>query len=386
MGADEFQIEGRAEVLWQCMGQSKRPLGLLLGAGCPASITVVGPEGDARPLIPAIAGLTQLISESISSSNLADEFRGLIGQLTEDQSQSPNLEVMLTRLRTLSTVVGTHDVRGLTGSSINALEAAITEDIKKAVSVDLPAAPTPYDDVAVWMRGTSRSYPVSVFTTNYDLLMETALERREMPFFDGFVGSREPFLDVAAIEHDSLPDRWARVWKLHGSSNWSILPSGKVVRAFAKDGISRSLIHPSHLKYDESRRMPYLIMQDRLRHFLTEPSATLVTVGFSFEDAHMNELIVEGIQGNPGAAVFALQHGQLARYANARDLALENPNLSCLARDAAVIARAERSWAAPSTDAAAGCDLGDFTVFGERLRALVGEGASATGVTGIDAT
>lgn len=376
MAANGFNIENRAEVLWQCMGQSKRPLGLLLGAGCPASISVERSNGEVGPLIPTIGGLTALISDSLSSSELGDQFRSLVEQLTEDESRPPNLEAMLSRLRTLSTVAGTHEVRGLTVSTIDELEAAITDAIVEAVSVELPLGTTPYDDVAVWMRGTSRSYPVSVFTTNYDLLLETALERRDMPFFDGFVGSREPFIDISAIEHDSLPDRWARVWKLHGSSNWTLLPSGKVIRTVAKDRAGRRLIHPSHLKYDESRRMPYLIMQDRLRQFLKEPAATLVTIGFSFDDAHINELIVQGIQGNPGAAVFALQFDGLTIYDNARHLALENPNLSCLARDAAVIARVELPWAASPSNAATDCDLGDFNVFGEKLRALVGDGGA----------
>lgn len=378
MVADGFQVENRTEILWQCMGQSKRPLGLLLGAGCPASIEVDGSNGEARPLIPTIEGLTKLISDSLSSSKVGVQFRGLVEQLTEDQSIAPNLEAMLSRLRTLATVAGTHEVRGLTALAIDELEAAITDAIVDAVSVDLPSGPTPYDDVALWMRGTSRSYPVSAFTTNYDLLLETALERRDAPFFDGFVGSREPFLDIAAIEQDSLPDRWARVWKLHGSSNWSLLPSGKVIRTAAKNREGRRLIHPSHLKYDESRRMPYLIMQDRLRQFLKEPGATLVTIGFSFDDAHINELIVQGIQGNPGATVFALQFGNLSIYENARSLALDNPNLSCLARDAAVIARAELPWAALSEDDIANCDLGDFKVFGEKLRALVGDSGPKT--------
>lgn len=101
-----------------------------------------------------------------------------------------------------------------------------------------------------------------------------------------------------------------------------------------------------------------------------------MTIGFSFDDAHINELIVQGIQGNPGAAVFALQYEELAIYDNARCLSLENPNLSCLAHDAAVIARAELPWAAPSTGAAANCDLGDFKTFGKKLRALVGDGGS----------
>lgn len=370
-----FEVERSVENLWQCMAQSKRPLGLLLGAGCPASIKVDGDDGAREPLIPTIDGLTRRIEKAMASSDMADDFSKLVAQLSEDGPQPPNLEQMLSRLRTLAVVAGSHEVRGLTGDVIGELETAITNAIVDAVTVDLPPGPTPYDDVAVWIRAASRSYPVSVFTTNYDILLETALERREVPFFDGFVGVHEPFIDITAIEQDSLPDRWARVWKLHGSANWALLPSGKVVRKVAEDAAGMRLIHPSHLKYDESRRMPYLVMQDRLRQFLKEPSATLATIGYSFEDEHINELIVQGIQGNPGAMVFALQYDDVERCAKAAGLALDNPNLSCMARDAAVLARTQRSWVDPSTGDPSTCSLGDFVSFGQRLRRLTGGGS-----------
>ncbi len=36
--------------------------------------------------------------------------------------------------------------------------------------------------------------PIELFTTNYDLLLEEALEDEEIPYFDGFVGSKKSFL------------------------------------------------------------------------------------------------------------------------------------------------------------------------------------------------
>jgi hypothetical protein len=118
-------------------------------------------------------------------------------------------------------------------------------------------------------------------------------------------------------------------------------------------------------------------MQDRLRQFLKEPSATLTTIGYSFGDAHINELIVQGLQGNPGAMVFALQYEDISQYTDAKHTASENPGLTCLARDAAVIARREAAWLDSPNGDSSECNLGDFVCFGEQLRRLVGGATSS---------
>lgn len=74
----------------------------------------------------------------------------------------------------------------------------------------------------------SRYSPIEIFTTNYDLLIELALEYKRIPYFDGFVGSINPFLIPECIEAGNIkndqssykPYSWIRLWKLHGSINW----------------------------------------------------------------------------------------------------------------------------------------------------------------------
>jgi hypothetical protein len=85
----------------------------------------------------------------------------------------------------------------------------------------LPEERTPYTELAAWIGGTDRWHPIEIFTPNYDLLMEEAFERLEIPFFDGFSGSFQPFFDPSSISNDDLPPRWARLWKLHGSLGWA---------------------------------------------------------------------------------------------------------------------------------------------------------------------
>lgn len=99
-----------------------------------------------------------------------------------------------------------------------------------------------------------RTQPVEVFTTNYDTLIETALEAERVPSFDGFVGCHQPFfLHESLARPESAPgSSWTRLWKIHGSINWHIeVVKGRprVVRTGAAS--EGEMILPSHHKYDE---------------------------------------------------------------------------------------------------------------------------------------
>jgi SIR2-like domain len=344
--------------LRQTLAADKLAVGFFLGAGCPCAVRVAAEkDGTDKPLIPDVRGLTSNVAEQmVKSKDHSEAFKKLVGVLTLDGDTSPTIETMLNRIRTLREVAGNADVRGLSFGELDALDKVICLAIKQTVTCSLPGDSTPYHALARFI-GTQR-YPLTeLFTTNYDVLMEQSLEACRVPFFDGFVGSSRPFFDQRAIEEDKIPVRWARLWKLHGSINWRFNKTSKSVFRSTEDSDGDELlIHPSHRKYDESRRMPYFVMIDRLRSFLrtNQKPVALFIIGYSFGDEHLNEAIVESLNANPSAVCFALQYGNLADYPNARKLARENANLSVLARDAAVIRRQEAKWIAhPATDMAA---------------------------------
>lgn len=261
-----------------CLAQSRRPIALFLGAGCPMSINVGADDDDWIPLIPDVSGLTSEVRSKLHSSH--PEYAELTDRLSDDLGYDANIEEILGHIRNLAGVVGNGTVHELDAESIGRLEDAVTSAISETTDAELPDADTPYDHVVRWIRAVGESVQVRVFTTNYDLLLEAALERNHVPFFDGFVGSRLPFLDTEAIESDLLPSRWARLYKLHGSVNWRVLDDGTVARSVGSVTSSNRLIHPSHLKYTESRRMPYLVMLDQLRGFLRNPQATGASPGW----------------------------------------------------------------------------------------------------------
>jgi len=286
-------------VVERSLRDDSRPLGFLLGAGTSSSVRPGG-----VPLIPAIAPMTDGIRTELGSKN--STLRVLDSMLIQDGVTVPTLEDWLSRLRALKEIVGADSVRGMSADDISSLEARIVSAVTKQVAVDLPPDGGGFDAISRWAGAFDRKHPLEIFTLNYDLLVEQSFERHRVAYFDGFLGAHRPFLDVRTMEDDALPSRWARLWKMHGSVNWT-MEDGNVFRTSGRNAseYTGNLIHPSHLKYDQSRKMPYLAMQDRLRAFLKEPGALLLSTGYSFGDQHINQLIVEGLSGNPSAAVFA---------------------------------------------------------------------------------
>lgn len=381
--------------LQQCLSSDKKPLGLFLGAGCPMAVRT-GTDGK-QPLIPDIAGITKMVCDELAKCKECGPLLTTVqGHFTTDGRSSPTIEDMLTHIRSLRAVAGKDEVRGLSAQKLDQLDERVCKLIHQVADKTLPNAETPYHRIAAWVDAVRRENPIEVFTTNYDLLMEQAFEDCCVPYFDGFAGVRQPFFDLRAMEEDMLPPRWARLWKLHGSVNWYQVAHKGVFRGTtSNDGDLKRVIHPSHLKYQESRRMPYLAMIDRLRAFLKKPTATLILCGYSFRDEHINEVIVQGLQCTQTAVAFALMFDEASKCSQAIPLAANRPNLNVLARDGGVIGGQESIW--PEKDAEsvssdtgrwvtwmpvdpandkdkrrAEFALGDFAVFGQFLRELVG--------------
>jgi len=342
----------QSTLLQQALAPDKMRIAFLLGAGCPVSIRIPNGTGT-KPLIPDIRGLTDLVNSSLSESEEHKaSYSTLLNRFNGGTPASPTIEDILSHIRALRDVVREGNIEGLNKTVLSRLDAEICTITTKVVGVDLPKSNTPYHQLATWISGIQRTHPIEVFTPNYDLLVEQALEALKVPYFDGFVGSKQAFFDLTSMESDALPPRWARLWKVHGSVNWwrqridNTDDEFEVVRTDCPSTDGRQMIYPSHLKYDQSRRLPYLAMLDRLRDFLVRGQAVLVTNGYSFGDQHLNEVIFHGLRSNPTAICFGLLYGARSAYADALLKARKHPNLSLLADDGAVLGTVERDWRA----------------------------------------
>jgi SIR2-like domain len=399
----------QTRLLREALQSDKVRIGYFLGAGCPLGIYDEKEQASLK-LIPDVAGLTMNVREKLGEHDigkppieaLAPLWDKLAAACTDGAISSPTVEHLLTELRTVCSRRGNSEVDGMAKALLAILDTRICDLIAEEVGKPLPKHRCAYHRFASWVGGLQRIAPVEIFTPNYDLLLEEALELQRIPHFDGFVGAREPFFDLASIEQDAIPARWTRLWKLHGSINWQKRDDGGVFRVAGQAAVGKAMIYPSHLKYDQSRRMPYLAMLDRLKAFFRSGGHTqgfgppvLVICGYSFCDEHLNEVLLDGLSGNRSAQCFVLAYPKLATVREVVALAANRPNLTVIAYDGAVIGTREGSyrngvainngtpepWLAVETithpdtterTELVRCRLGDFHFFGLFLEQLCG--------------
>lgn len=331
---DRFMIDLR-----QILSQGKKRIGLLIGAGAPVAVRVgasgeINPSGEA--LIPDVAGLTEIVLGGMKPDD-----RKVIDHILGEIGEDSNIEDILTRVRRLAQAIGSVEVYGLNGAGYENLAQEICDQIGTIVASHLPQETNAFTELISWIGGTRRDHPIELFTPNYDLLFEEAFERARIPFFDGFTGSHKPFFDPTSITDDSLPARWSRLWKIHGSLGWEVKPDA-IVRTGSRT--ATELIYPDHLKYEQIARQPYSALFDRLRNFLTTPDTILICSGFSFFDAHICAVLDEALSTNSHTAVIAFQFKTLEEEELAVKLALRRPNMSVYARDGAVMFGVKGAW------------------------------------------
>lgn len=358
----------RTTDLLQRLAPGKMRVGFLVGAGCPLAVQV--PDGEkTKPLIPDITGLTKQVKDVLDlNAELKDVAQNAWDRVAGRGFPTPTVEDILGHIRTLKSLCGNGTIDGFPHDLLAKLDLAICEQIREIVKHPLPTSDTPYHALASWIQAIARDKPVEIFTTNYDLLLEQALEDQGVPYFDGFVGSDNAFLDLESMAEDDLPARWARLWKIHGSINWwmTMTEKKKIRRSRNKIEGEQLLIYPSHLKYDQSRQMPYLAMIDRLRAFLRSEQCVLLTCGYSFGDEHINTYIKQGLSGNPNAACLGMIFNDRANAPKAVELARRHANLSLLAADGGIIGTVDHNWHSEVKDTnlaypiAVGTDLPDW--------------------------
>ena len=143
----------------------------------------------------------------------------------EHQLEDRNLEQALSRLRRIAALVeGDDRIDGLDAAAAAELDARVCKLIVERLQVS-DADLTPILRFAAWAARSDYVHPLELFTVNYDLLIETALERLGVAYFDGFAGAlrgrfRTELVEASPNDAEAwLPRFLVRLWKLHGSVN-----------------------------------------------------------------------------------------------------------------------------------------------------------------------
>lgn len=154
----------------------------------------------------------------------------------------------------------------------------------------------------------------NIFTTNYDLYSETAMDKLGIHYVNGFSGGIKKYFNPTIFNYamaekmDLSQNKWGVIdnffylYKIHGSINWiqdrdgSKLFNVREIQETTGSHLKSQetvMIHPTPLKFNASLGSPYSDLFREFQRKLMQNNNVLVTIGYSFSDEHINNLIYQ---------------------------------------------------------------------------------------------
>jgi len=154
----------------------------------------------------------------------------------------------------------------------------------------------------------------NIFTTNYDLYSEIALDSLGIHYVNGFSGGIKKYFNPTIFNYAlaekmdlsqskwNVIDNFIYLYKIHGSLNWiqdeeqSKLFRVREIQETTFENLKKNdiiMIHPTPLKQNASMGSPYSDLFREFQKRLMNNNNILITLGYSFSDEHINNLIYQ---------------------------------------------------------------------------------------------
>ncbi len=285
---------------------------VLLGSGASFSA-----KNEGGPHAPGMWHLWQAVRNSCGEDEFNEIAQSVIGHVPKDGEE--NIEVLLSLCKMsieLLEVRAEKDTAFPDRPRLEQLkEFVATAEREILAHVGFVRSDTELPAHTVFLRKFARRSPekprVKLFTTNYDICIETAGLRLGVVLIDGFSHSAEQRFNRDHFDHDIVRraasstkadylDGVFHLYKLHGSVDWRRRSDEVVIRSVDDPGDDRKpvLIYPRSSKYQEAFESPYLDMFAALQAALREPDTTVIVSGFGFADDHISAPIWSAIETN----------------------------------------------------------------------------------------
>lgn len=321
-----------------------KQVGLLIGAGVSKACG-----------LPNVDDLTKEVRVELTTASF--------NELLDDND---NVETILNKIQQLSSIIkGDRKINGLELKDVLSIEKVIKKTIYEKLSqtVDFENL----CNLVIWLNFINQEHEKEIFTMNYDLLLEMALEKKDIPYFSGFIGNVKPFFVPDSVDDFNglyVKRSWTKLWKLHGSLNFKKSKENKIfIENYTDKEFEDLLIYPSMDKYLSSRKAPFISYLDRLRKYLLIKEKVLIILGYSFGDEHINDLIINGLNNNSRLSIFAFTFDDKT-FKRCIDIVGLYPNVSIYTEKKKYINKVESEFTYDK-------NIGDFNSFIDVLNSLV---------------
>lgn len=276
---------------------------LIVLSGAGSSIDVGGP---------LMSGLWEKVHEKYQIES-TDGFK-IIRESVKFKDGSNDLEALLSQIDGYSKFAGDIDIEiGTKKMSLLTIKDEIFKIIKDGCTIKKPTGIYPHKVFLEKLLQRKQTSPrVKIFTLNYDLMFEYAGTEVNAIVIDGFSFTYPRtfsgrFFDYDIVqregsklqEEDNFIQRVFHLHKLHGSLNWE--KDEKDGRILIGDNPKKPLmVYPREAKYEDSYEQPFFEMMARFQRSLRMNNDTLlISIGYSFNDKHINAAIEEALNQNP---------------------------------------------------------------------------------------
>lgn len=286
-----------------------RSQNLVVLAGLGTSLCV---ERNGKRLAPTMSDLLNRAEKVFAAKDSEDNtFKGQGGRwayfkrLAQVEPECGDLELLLSRAKVAVDFLVDDSAKHVAEFLELAENVIRTEVDFVSPGIDLPVHNAFLRRIA---RRSSRRARIKLFTTNYDRCFEQAAQSSGFVVVDGFAFGSEASFDSAQFGYDVVRraqgeersefiENLFHLYKLHGSVDWEL--DQETRRISKKPGTKNPLlIYPRATKYEMAFSQPYIEMMGTFQASLRASGATMIVVGFGFNDRHLTEPMLAAIKGN----------------------------------------------------------------------------------------
>lgn len=293
-------------------------LSFLLGCGCSSFYIDTKDVG-----IPTMAHLSKEFYDTILSKEDNKWLNDTLKLDTSKENFSKNLEAFLSSLYSIhffyQSTNQKDEANALKVASI--IKATRNFLLKKCLNEDNSTSESDTQLIELYKtfyrkllyRSSNLPKP-NVFTTNYDLYSEIALDTLGIHYVNGFSGGIKKYFNPTIFNYAlaekmdlsqtkwSVIDNFIYLYKIHGSLNWIQDEKGEKlfkVREIQETSFDKLkeeeviMIYPTPLKYNATLGSPYSDLFREFQKKLMQNNNVLLIIGYSFSDEHINNLIYQ---------------------------------------------------------------------------------------------
>lgn len=270
---------------------------------------------DLLNIVRADKNVLEFCNSLKNGTNIPEGMSVMLTGLYDDYlfSKDANIEKFLSVLEGVDLYIADADFRKKVEEQRNQIRILIRDRLKKSDES------TVMDNYIAFYNGLKNVKEVNglknqifnIFTTNYDMMNEMAMESQNIHYYSGFEGIVNRKFNLAYYNYDfvdsfqvnranvKVTPNHMNLFKIHGSLSWCMKDGELIEKNPYEQEFLPEIIYPSVDKFKNTNLIiSYSALMRELSNRLCQEKTTLFVSGMSMGDEHINKIIENALTIN----------------------------------------------------------------------------------------